>query len=47
VTVTDRESGKVMQVFQYAVSADGKTLTFSWYKAGQDKPSQNLVYDKE
>lgn len=47
VLIADRKSNKVTQVFQYHVSADNTTLTFSWWKIGQEKPFLQLVYDKE
>ena len=47
VLITDKESGKVTQRFQYGISSDNKTLTFLWMKTGQDKPFLKMVYDKE
>jgi hypothetical protein len=47
VLMGDGKIGQVTNVFQYVVSADGLTLTFSSYKTGIEKPTQNLVYDKQ
>lgn len=47
VIITDKESGKVSQRFQYIVSANNKMPTFSWMKTGEEKPFLKLVYDKE
>jgi len=46
VLIAAKRSSKVTQVFQYRVSSDNKTLTFSWWKLGEDKPFLQLVYDK-
>ena len=45
--IADTRSRKVTQVFQHSVSSDDKTLTFSWWKTGEDKPFLKMVYDKE
>jgi len=45
--IADTRIRKVTQVFQYSVSSDDKTLTFSWWKTGEDKPFLKMVYDKE
>jgi hypothetical protein len=47
VILTDKETGKVSHTFKYMVSPDGKTLAFTWMKAGDDKPFMKLVYDKQ
>ncbi len=46
VILTDKETGKVSHTFKYIV-AEGKTLTFTWLKAGDEKPVMKLVYDKQ
>ena len=47
VILTDKETGKVSHTFKYAVSPDGKTLTFTWIDTGEDTPVMKLVYDKQ
>ena len=45
----DKRTGKITQVFQYSVSSDNNSLTFSWIEGGKDKQVVKwvLVYDKE
>jgi hypothetical protein len=47
--IADSYGAKATQMFQYVVSSDGKTLTFTWIKGGKDKAGIYwvLVYDKE
>jgi hypothetical protein len=47
VILTDKETGKVSNTFKYMVVPDAKTLTFTWMKAGDDKPFMKLVYEKQ
>jgi hypothetical protein len=47
VILTDTETGKVTHTFKYAVAPDGKTLTFTWINADEEKPVMKLVYDKQ
>ena len=47
VILTDKETGKVSHTFKYTVAPDGKTLTFTWINAGEEKPVMKLVYDKQ
>jgi len=47
VLMGEGKTGQVTRVFQYVVSSDGLTLTFSSYTTGEEKPSQKLVYDKQ
>ncbi len=47
--IADSYGAKATQMFQYVVSADGKTLTFTWINGGKDKAGVRWVwvYDKE
>jgi hypothetical protein len=45
--LTDKETGKISHTFKYTVAPDGKTLTFTWMKTGEDSPFLKLVYDKQ
>jgi hypothetical protein len=47
VILTDKETGKVSHTFKYTVTPDGKTLTFTWMKSGEDQAVSKLVYDKQ
>jgi hypothetical protein len=47
VILTDKETGKVSHTFKYTVASDGKTLTFTWMKTGEEQPTSKLVYDKQ